>query len=579
MNWCATCFDGGSLIICDSCPKAYHIECESTLSIGSNGYVDVVLPEGTWNCIHCRSLKSLPAKEKIRKTFVSDLLSRIEGKSMLGIVLYSELVLRKEPREKILDIWMKYKGTEKDLDFSYDFSYEKKLPTAQQQSLLFSTIRILKEQEIYDEVFKNQDGVDLCIISGFGGTLPRASIEKAEWNNISRQTRCGCCGESRIFRTRCYHCNARTCLSGAISPLLKTMISRIPIRHSNNVKRVCERENKTREGLRLEAIERGLTQLRKCLDVSRNFRVLGGDMIFLSQKLDIALTNASKANANRFKSIHVIYHDWLLKTAKRWMMKCNSLPSDAEVADLLNIVEGIHALKRLNLNDSTSSSSSGVGGGGDSRHESVEDEEKKEEEDKYISSSLTISSNRKQRNASKKAIELIRMSRTMEEKQTLRKRNKKKGPGRKMKKKKRKLQDFGGGCHVFDESRYDSSNKIFSFSDMISEITNILSFHHVTDVIGFDPTSENGFPMTAKNHCSNCAAVMKRGKTRCEQCQSYMFKSVDWGGSHGCLRVVISFRGCISETEMSWIRKSRTLSYISNILTFTFVSSSSLLLT
>ena len=57
----------------------------------------------------------------------------------------------------------------------------------------------------------------------------------------------------------------------------------------------------------------------------------------------------------------------------------------------------------------------------------------------------------------------------------------------------------------------------------------VLQFHHVTDVVGCDPTRSNGFPMTPQNHCSNCAARNRRGTHRCGDCNCYLFCSVDWG--------------------------------------------------
>ncbi|CAN8287420.1 unnamed protein product [Cochlearia groenlandica] len=42
-NLCVICADGGNLLICDSCPRAFHIECVSLPSI----------PRGNWHCKYC----------------------------------------------------------------------------------------------------------------------------------------------------------------------------------------------------------------------------------------------------------------------------------------------------------------------------------------------------------------------------------------------------------------------------------------------------------------------------------------------------------------------------------------------
>ena len=150
-------------------------------------------------------------------------------------------------------------------------------------------------------------------------------------------------------------------------------------------------------------------------------------MLFLSQKLDIALSRARAMNEEKYKSIHEGYHDWLEKTAKRWMTQCNSVPADAEVGDILNIVEGIHATRRLKLmNDD-------------------EEEEEEDNDDQDQEEEMPTKNGRIQRTASKKAQELLRVVRTMERNHDNRRRRRRKGKGRKRKKKQRKLQDFGGG--------------------------------------------------------------------------------------------------------------------------------------
>ena len=292
-------------------------------------------------------------------------------------------------------------------------------------------------------------------------------------------------------------------------------------------------------------------------------------MLFLSHKLDIALSRARVMNEEKYKSVQESYREWLENTAKRWMKQCNSLPADAEVGDILNIVEGIHATRRLGLTDDNDVDD-------DDDDDNLDQAEQRE-----------AKKGRKQRSASKKAQELLRVVRMME-------RNHDNG-GRKRKKKRRKLQDFGGGTRVFDTSRYkDNNSKV-----RVSEIASVLSFHHVTDVVGCDPTRSNGFPMTPQNHCSNCAVRNRRGMRECSNCECYLFCSVDWGALtdacvwlYVCTLLVhlsrnyqcsiqyiyqIRFRGHLTATSMSRIGKSKSVSYISIILEKSPLSSTSLL--
>ena len=103
------------------------------------------------------------------------------------------------------------------------------------------------------------------------------------------------------------------------------------------------------------------------------------------------------------------------------------MPADAEVGDILNIVEGIHATKRLNLMDD------------EEEADEDDDNDNQDHEDETPTKNGRI-----QRTASKKAQELLRVVRTMERNHDNRRRRRK-GKGRKRKKKQRKLQDFGGG--------------------------------------------------------------------------------------------------------------------------------------
>ena len=46
-DYCEVCQQGGEIILCDTCPRAYHLVClEPELEKA---------PEGTWSCPHCVS--------------------------------------------------------------------------------------------------------------------------------------------------------------------------------------------------------------------------------------------------------------------------------------------------------------------------------------------------------------------------------------------------------------------------------------------------------------------------------------------------------------------------------------------
>ncbi|KAL2325712.1 hypothetical protein Fmac_024770 [Flemingia macrophylla] len=51
---CEICFDGGELLCCDTCPRAYHLPCLFLESV----------PEGQWECPICAPVDSSEPKDK-----------------------------------------------------------------------------------------------------------------------------------------------------------------------------------------------------------------------------------------------------------------------------------------------------------------------------------------------------------------------------------------------------------------------------------------------------------------------------------------------------------------------------------
>ncbi|XP_010505219.1 PREDICTED: uncharacterized protein LOC104782093 [Camelina sativa] len=66
-NLCVICADGGNLLLCDSCPRAFHIECVSLPSI----------PRGNWHCKYCEK----KSKSEIAGDYIgnSSAVGQLEG--------------------------------------------------------------------------------------------------------------------------------------------------------------------------------------------------------------------------------------------------------------------------------------------------------------------------------------------------------------------------------------------------------------------------------------------------------------------------------------------------------------------
>lgn len=48
-DYCEVCQQGGEIILCDTCPRAYHLVCLDPEMEKA--------PEGRWSCLHCVSVR------------------------------------------------------------------------------------------------------------------------------------------------------------------------------------------------------------------------------------------------------------------------------------------------------------------------------------------------------------------------------------------------------------------------------------------------------------------------------------------------------------------------------------------
>lgn len=77
-DYCEVCQQGGEIILCDTCPKAYHLVClEPELEEA---------PEGKWSCPHCEN--EGPAEQVKKKNYVS-LFSHQSRICLEWVILYT----------------------------------------------------------------------------------------------------------------------------------------------------------------------------------------------------------------------------------------------------------------------------------------------------------------------------------------------------------------------------------------------------------------------------------------------------------------------------------------------------------
>ena len=53
-DWCSECFQGGDLLCCDACPRAFHLACCGLPNI----------PSGQWYCSGCRAERRVGIAER-----------------------------------------------------------------------------------------------------------------------------------------------------------------------------------------------------------------------------------------------------------------------------------------------------------------------------------------------------------------------------------------------------------------------------------------------------------------------------------------------------------------------------------
>jgi hypothetical protein len=93
--------------------------------------------------------------------------------------------------------------------------------------------------------------------------------------------------------------------------------------------------------LRAGAVKRGINYFRTCISEPGVFEEYGGDILFLTRNLAVAVPEEFREETNQL----------LDQTARRWMREHPHLSDDTDMAAILTTIEALHALKQLGYCD------------------------------------------------------------------------------------------------------------------------------------------------------------------------------------------------------------------------------------
>mmetsp|Transcript_31529 Transcript_31529/g.40541 ORF Transcript_31529/g.40541 Transcript_31529/m.40541 type:complete len:984 (-) Transcript_31529:506-3457(-) len=575
---CATCGQGGDLICCDSCPRAFHLKCVRSLK----GRV----PRGSWACPTCQkgeerrgwaqggdNQEAEAGLEDADREGGGGLLSLEElternedphqGVSLLCLLMYLELVV---PKEDFLVI-MKHVAAAADSPSSFDWiqSAPETLGEGRQSLNLLGLLRqigtIIGDRCLVKllRLLKS----DLRPIATGFGLAPTFLEEGACWE----------CGRLRFLRTACLQCGKAFDVSESIITLnLKNL------KAGANHRRLCDRladqlasedqgplsaaalvippESDTSkkspkpsiesvlERVREGAIMRAIDYVHQCSLNPDDFRGFGGDMLFLLRNVTSMAVGPVKAHAKRL--LHCI--------AKRWMATHPHMAEDAEADLILTSIEGMHALLQLGFAEDKSKALPDL----------LMDQE-------------TLQPTKKQKINSKSYEDKKSTGDPLEieraETEDIAQAGTQNGPTA------MDVENQGGGkdeevlsqCSSMStnsiahsrkrrKSRSDTQGTEFHFETFRDELHKALKRFDVTDIMGFNP-ADGKIPYTPTEHCGHCGKTNVRGTNQCVDCDAYLKSKIDYGSltdavvwSYLFYEIGLSFdchSGNISFTEVS----------------------------
>jgi len=522
---CATCGEGGDLLCCDSCPRAFHLKCVRSLK----GRV----PRGSWFCTACsqeskkRKKRSLGGDEAdvseasclngeitLHQIFAENQDTK-SGVSILCLLMYLELVLQDADFLKILQYAVQV-GRRLKLDEPTDIMSDR----MEQGQLNISMLALLR---YISSIVGNAQLVQL--LKQLKTTLRPIATGFGMNPNFLEESRCWNCAGLRLLRTACFCCgspfnlNEHVALQSknfkagsnlrrlhekiadqldnggqqedakAPSNITATLLSPSP-KSSLDGKSTVE---DAYEQMRRSSIIRAIDYVHQCSQNDDDFRGYGGDMLFLLRNVTTMAVGEVKDHTRRL----------LHEVAKRWMEFHPHMAEDAEADLILTCIEGMHALMQLGYSEDKSKalpelvmppeqassphkkSRRGNASKECKGSENVEDGSQGMPEDE----SPTPTEEETEGDSGERSI----------------------AQGRKRRK-----------------SRMDNQANGFKFETFREELHKALMRFDITDIVGFNP-ADGKIPFTPTEHCGHCGKTNTRGTKQCVDCGAYLKSKIDYG--------------------------------------------------
>jgi hypothetical protein len=107
-------------------------------------------------------------------------------------------------------------------------------------------------------------------------------------------------------------------------------------------------------------------------------------------------------------------------------------------------------------------------------------------------------------------------------------------------------------------------NIVFDLNSRREQARRVLDLYNSEDVMGFDPR-RGGLPLTPRKHCGNCGrSDNPQQAPQCKQCQQLLRESVDYGTLTDAVVWAYVFRD--AEVPLQWGRESIILPDIARLL-------------
>lgn len=277
------------------------------------------------------------------------------------------------------------------------------------------------------------------------------------------------CGGLRYLRSACLSC-------GLPHNLEFPMLVKLSLPNEDDF---IQADATVLEHARLNAIAAGIVYIDTCGHEHNIFKEFGGDIIFLFRNLvhsaglngHISEEVASLPSRRDEIQMSLQAARSFAGLIQRWTTEHVRMNNEIEMEEILNIVEALHALAQLGIEND------------DSLPLATE-----------ISAMLTtlehpICTNTRVRQDDFKTVESSRLKR---------------------------------------KKTFASQNSRFQVRDVKRRLQEAILQFDVTDMLGYDPTKRQ-VPLTDAKHCAHCGKVNSRGVTSCVDCNAFLRARIDYG--------------------------------------------------